>query len=386
MAEDLDQKLESWANINSYSYNLSGLEKMQQLLQAELQALGARVHVQQLEDHSYINDQGLVEKRKLGKMLIATKAKPQAKLKILLGGHMDTVYPPEHHFQACRNLDANTLNGPGVADLKGGLIVMLEALKKFEASELAENLAWTVFINPDEELGSPGSAPILEELARQHDIGLVYEPSLADGSLAYKRMGTGNFTVVLRGKAAHVGRDFKSGRNAVVAVARMAAEMNKLNKDNNIILNVANIISEGPLNVVPDLALLRFNVRIADNKRGDIILKKINKIIEKISKRTGVVAELHGNFNRKAKVPDARLAKLYKLVQDCARKLGLEIKLRDTGGCCDGNNLWEHGLVNVDTLGVRGGNIHSDAEFVLLDSISERVELSYKLLYKLAVR
>jgi len=384
MAEDLSLKLENWANINSYSYNLAGLDQMQRILTTELESLGARVHEQQLDDHSYINNEGWVEKRKLGKMLIATKAKPEAKLKVLLGGHMDTVYPPEHHFQNCRKLDANTLNGPGVADLKGGLIVMLEALRKLEASEHASKIEWTVFINPDEELGSPGSAPILEDLARNHDIGLVYEPSLADGSLAYRRMGTGNFTLVLRGKAAHVGRDFKAGRNAVVAAARMAAEMAKLNKDNNIILNIANIISEGPLNVVPDLALLRFNVRIADNKYENIIHKKIESIISKISRRTGVVAELHGHFNRKAKVPDERLAKLYKLVQDCARELGLEIKLRNTGGCCDGNNLWQHGLVNVDTLGVRGGSIHSDAEFVLLDSIPERIELSYKLLVKLA--
>ncbi len=380
---NLASKLESWANINSYSYNLRGLDQMLLLVQTELELLKAKVHVQDLAEHSYINDQGKLEKRKLGKMLIARKANPEAKLKILLGGHLDTVYPEDHHFQKCRMLDTNTLNGPGVADLKGGLIVMIEALKRLEASEHAGSIDWTVYVNPDEELGSPGSAPVLADLAREHDVGLVYEPSLADGSLAYMRMGTGNFTVLARGKAAHVGRDFKSGRNALVAVSELALELNKINKDNNIILNIGNIISEGPLNVVPDLAVLRFNVRVADRKAEESISRKINELISKLSKKHSVTLELSGHFNRKAKVPDARLANLYKSLQDCAREMGLDIKLRDTGGCCDGNNLWEHGLVNIDTLGVRGGNIHSDAEFVLLDSIEERIELSYRFLCKL---
>ncbi len=377
-------KLETWANINSYSYNLSGLEQILALIQAELEPLKAKIHIQELAQHSYINNQGQIEKRKLGKILIARKANPGAKLKILLGGHMDTVYPEDHHFQKCRMLDANTLNGPGVADLKGGLIVMIEALKRLEASKHAGSIDWTLYVNPDEELGSPGSAEVLADLAREHDFGLVYEPSLADGSLAYKRMGTGNFTVLARGRAAHVGRDFKSGRNALVAVSELALELNKLNKDNNIILNIGNIISEGPLNVVPDLSILRFNVRVADAKAEETVTKKINNLINKIAKKHKLEIELSGNFNRKAKVPDARLEKLYKSLQECAREMGLEIKLRNTGGCCDGNNLWEHGLANIDTLGVRGGSIHSDAEYVLLDSIEERIELSYRFLVKLA--
>ena len=379
----LREKLETWANINSYSYNLNGLEQMLTLIKAELEGLNAQTYIQELADHNYINNQAKLEKRQLGKILIAHKTSPKAKLKILLGGHMDTVYPEDHHFQTCKLLDSNTLNGPGVADLKGGLIVMIEALKRLEASEYAGLIDWTVYVNPDEELGSPGSAEILAELARQHDIGLVYEPSLADGSLAYKRMGTGNFTVVIRGKAAHVGRDFKAGRNALVAASELALELHKFNKDNNIILNIGNIISEGPLNVVPDLALLRFNIRVADRKSEEAITQKLEKLCKKISKKHKTELELSGHFNRKAKVPDQRLEKLYKSLQESARELGLDIKLRDTGGCCDGNNLWEHGLANIDTLGVRGGNIHSDAEFVLLDSIEERIELSYRFLCKL---
>jgi glutamate carboxypeptidase len=261
---------------------------------------------------------------------------------------------------------------------------MIEALKCLEASNHTGSIDWTLYVNPDEELGSPGSAEVLADLAREHDIGLVYEPSLADGSLAYKRMGTGNFTVLARGKAAHVGRDFKSGRNALVAASDLALELNKLNKDNNIILNIGNIICEGPLNVVPDLSILRFNVRVADAKAEESVSKKINNLINKIAKKHKVDINLSGNFNRKAKVPDARLEKLYKSLQECAREMGLDIKLRNTGGCCDGNNLWEHGLANIDTLGVRGGSIHSDAEYVLLDSIEERIELSYRFLVKLA--
>ncbi len=388
-------KLESWANINSYSYNLSGLAQMLTLIESELADLNVKTEILELEPQTYINNQGQIEKRPLGKMLIIRKVNPQATLKVLLGGHMDTVYPPEHSFQSCKQLDSNTLNGPGVADLKGGLLVMIEALKRFEASPHAGKISWTVYVNPDEEIGSVGSAPVLERLAKEHDLGLIYEPSLADGSLAYKRMGTGNFTFVAKGKSAHVGRDFKSGRNSAVAIAELAQALDALNardathqsssaNTSNIIINIGNIICEGPLNVVPDLALLRINIRIADNKSGENIIKQIREIINKLSKKHEVEFDFSGSFNRKAKVPDEKLAKLYKALTDCALELGLDIKLRDTGGCCDGNNLWEHGLANIDTLGVRGGKIHSADEFVLIDSIEERIELSYRFLLKLA--
>ncbi len=385
---NLASKLESWANINSYSYNLEGLAKMLALLKSEFASFKTKLSIEEIElkPEVHINNRGEKEINQLGKMLVVRKINPQAKVKVLLGGHMDTVYPAHHHFQTCKQLDANTLNGPGVADLKGGLIVMIEALKRLEASEHAGSIAWTVYVNPDEEIGSFGSAEIFPQLAKEHDLGLIYEPSLADGSLAYKRMGNANFTFTIHGKASHVGRDFQAGRSAAIASADLALELHALNKkyqDNNIILSVANIICEGPTNVVPALTVLRINIRVPDNKSENIIQEELKTISDKIAAKHEVKISVDGQFTRKAKVPDARLEKLYKSLQDCAREMGLEIKLFNTGGCCDGNNLWEHGLANIDTLGVRGGNIHSDAEFVLLDSIEERVELSYRFLCKL---
>ncbi len=384
---DLVAKIIDWANINSYSYNLSGLAKMLNLIKTEFESF-ANLEIQELDlaAQNYINRQGELEKRPLGRMLIVRKSNPQAQLRVLLGGHMDTVYPPDHSFQRCETLDSKSIRGPGVADLKGGLVVMIEALRRFEASPEASNLAWTVFINPDEELGSPGSAPILARLAKEHDLALVYEPSLADGSLAYRRMGTGNFTILAHGKSSHVGRDFKSGRNALMALAELALILEGLNaENNNIILNVANIISEGPLNVVPDFALLRFNIRLKDNISGDIILTKIHEEILKISKNREVAMKLEGAVTSPAKIPDSRLEALYKSMQDCGRELGLELRLQDTGGCCDGNKLWASGLANIDTLGVRGGQIHSDQEFILVDSIEERIQLSLNFLKKLSL-
>jgi glutamate carboxypeptidase len=295
---------------------------------------------------------------------------------------MDTVYPIDSSFQSCTQIDTNTLNGPGVADLKGGLVVMLKALETLEASPYAENVEWEVFINPDEEIGSPGSQKLFPELAASNDLALIYEPSLSDGSIAYRRKGTGNFTLVVRGKAAHVGREFNEGASAILATAEFINQANGLNSS-SVIINFGKIEGGGPLNVVPDLAILGINIRVEHSEDAARIEKAFHEIINNLNSQKHIEAKLYGSLNRKPKIPNKQLDELYNTIAECAAELGQSIQKKDTGGCCDGNNLWEFGLVNIDTMGVRGGNIHSPQEFVCLDSLVERAKLSALFLMKL---
>ena len=162
-------------------------------------------------------------------------------------------------------LDDNRIQGPGVTDAKGGLLVMLKALEAFERSPWANELGWEALINPDEEIGSPGSKLLLEKAARTNDIGLVFEPSLSDGNLVGSRRGSGNFVVMVKGRAAHAGREPHIGRNAINALAEFVVQLNSLPPGAlGLTLNVGYIEGGGPVNVVPDRAICKFNVRVSN--------------------------------------------------------------------------------------------------------------------------
>src|SRR5262249_39128994 len=152
------------------------------------------------------DDEGREKSRPLGKAL-AFQSPPRAGPRVLLGIHYDTVFGVDHLFQSVTRVDENTLRGPGVCDAKGGLLVLLHALLALERSPVAGSLAWEVLLNPDEEIGSPGSGSLFAAAAKRNDIGLLFEPALPDGSLVASRKGSGNFTFIVHGRAAHAGRD-----------------------------------------------------------------------------------------------------------------------------------------------------------------------------------
>jgi glutamate carboxypeptidase len=375
---------ERWAHINSGSYNLGGLRAMRAALAESFAMLGGEAAVLPLAPITQIDAQGLPVSREMAEALTLRKH-PDAPLQVLLVGHMDTVYGPDHPFQTCTRREGDILNGPGVADLKGGLVVMLHALAALERSPWAGQLGWQVLLNPDEEIGSIASDLLLREAAQGKRLGLVYEPALVDGTLAGARKGSGNFTIVVHGRAAHAGRNPQDGRNAIVALSEITRSVFALNDGRpGLTLNPGKIEGGGALNVVPDLALLRFNIRTGDAADEAWVLTEIEKILTQIRQSHEVTTELHGHFTRAPKPMSPENKAIFDMVLACGAELGLTIGIKSSGGCCDGNNLWRHGLPNVDTLGVRGANIHSADEIVHLDSLVERAQLSALLLIKLA--
>ena len=240
------------AEINSGSSNLAGLNKLAGLMQTEFADLNCEQTTQSVAPKQVINAKGEKVAVPLGPVLRFWK-RPEAPLQILLVGHMDTVFAADHKFQTVKQLSPEILNGPGVADMKGGLAVMLWALKAFEQLPQARNLGWEVILNSDEELGSTGSAPIIEARAKDHDLGFVFEPAMDDeGTLAGQRKGDGSFTLVMRGKAAHAGRHFEQGRNAICKLAEVLGKINALNgQRDGVTINVGHIEGGEAVNVVP---------------------------------------------------------------------------------------------------------------------------------------
>lgn len=383
------QQLTQWSNINSGTSNLAGLKIMSEIIDAEFSSISDFSQRIVLDPTESLSDSGELEIVQYGDLL-QFKKRPNAAVRVLLCGHMDTVFPADHPFQSANFLDANTLHGPGVADMKGGLLVMLHALKAFENHPLSDSIGWEVLINPDEETGSIASAPQLHKSAKEATVGMVFEPSFADGTLAGERKGSGNFSLRVVGKSAHAGREFHKGRNAIALLSRMFSQLDDINHDSttekkNVTLNLGRISGGDALNTVPNLAVGHFNVRVTNQDEKRWVEEKIQSVVNKAMDREGFQVEMFGKFNRVPKVTNPVFEKLCDWLIECGNQLSVPIQFKATGGCCDGNNLNDAGLANIDTLGVRGGNIHTDQEFMLIDSFAERVKLNYLLLEKIAL-
>jgi glutamate carboxypeptidase len=297
---------------------------------------------------------------------------------------MDTVLKPANRPKR-KERSEGRLWGTGAADAKGGLAVMLAALNCIEDSPYAKSLGWEVLIVPDEEIGSPMSKPLLVEAAKYCQIGLVFEPALPDGALVGERPGSGNFVVIVHGRAAHAGREPEAGRNAIDALADLIVSLRSLKTEGGEIrLNVGQIEGGGPVNVVPDFALCRFNLRVRTLGAMKSAEKTITRLTAQAEKIEGISVEVKGGFGRPPKTPDPKTLYLLKHLMAVGRDLDLSLRCRSSGGVCDGNTLSWAGLPNVDSMGPVGDGIHTTQEFVIETSIPERARLIALFLMKLA--
>lgn len=383
--EAMAEQITLWSNINSGSYNVLGLERMAAVLTQAFSELGSEGNVMSLPPLQEIDKTGHTNTLDVGPMLRFWK-RPKAPIQILLTGHMDTVFDVEHTFQTATRLSKEVLNGPGVADMKGGLCVMLHALKIFENSPWAQNLGWEVLINPDEEIGSHSSSPFFEERAKAHQVGLLFEPAMdSEGTLAGERKGSGMFTLVVRGRASHAGRAFDQGRNAITLLASIVGLLDNLNgQREGLTLNIGYIQGGGATNIVPDLAIARIDIRMKHQDDALWLQAEMDKIIAMFSQREGFSVKLHGKFTRIPKILIGKTLALYEMVKEIGAEIGQTISWKPSGGCCDGNNLSAAGLPNIDTLGVCGGDIHSDKEFLRVDKLVDRVKLTTAILIRLS--
>jgi glutamate carboxypeptidase len=262
---------------------------------------------------------------------------------------------------------------------------MLNALLALEQSPHAKNLGWHVLLNPDEEIGSPGSAPLLQQAAASAHLALVFEPAPTPTTLVTRRKGSGNFSVVFRGRAAHAGREIEKGRNAILATARFALDATAaVSAIPEATINVAKIDGGGPANVVPDLAILRFNVRIVTPEQQRQVEARLAELVDAANRQDGITATLHGHFSSPPWVMHDRGLALFEHLRETGREFGLALEPRSSGGASDANKIASTGLPVLDSLGPVGSDLHSDQERVHEPSLVERAKLSASLLHKLA--
>src|SRR5882724_6761415 len=266
--------LVAWCDLNSGSNNFDGLARMALVLQ---DAFGP------LADHCELVPVGDGRRR-----AVVVRRRPAAARQILLSGHYDTVYHSDHPLQQCTQPDGVTLRGPGVADMKGGLVVMLAALKAFEATPDAARLGWQVVIGPDEEIGSADTRPLLEAAARRCQAGLVFEPARENGDVVGSRKAVGRFRISSHGQSAHVANTRHEGRNAIAALLDFLIAIRPLPKERaGLLVNLGRIEGGGATNVVPDHAAAVLDVRVDRQDDAGWIRGRLEKIARTTAAETG---------------------------------------------------------------------------------------------------
>lgn len=377
-------QVERWAAVNSGSRNLEGLKRVAGLLADAFSALPGNISLIGAAPVDAVDSNGRVEPVMHGDHL-RLSVRPDAPVRMLFTGHMDTVFGVDHPFQTLAAMDDGRINGPGTADMKGGLAVMLAALSALEASGGAAGFGYDVIVNSDEEVGSLSSAGLIAELAKGKVAAFTYEPALPDGTLAGARAGSGNFSIIVTGRAAHAGRNPAEGRNAIVAAADLALRLKALTGD-DLSVNPARIDGGGPNNIVPDHAVVRVNFRPMTPEAEAQAAAALDATITAITREHDVSIHRHGGFARPPKPIDPAAERLFGLVRECGDDLGIPVAWKATGGVCDGNNIAACGVPVVDTMGVRGGAIHSSDEFMIPESLPERAMLSALAVARIAKR
>lgn len=374
----------AWAEINTGSWNKAGLDKLAPQLADAFSGLEADIELIETDPFEKVGDNGQVEAFETGPV-IRISSRPSADTQVVMSGHYDTVFPP-NTFEAITDIGDDKYNGPGLADMKGGLSVMLGALQAFEAGPDKDKLGYQIVITPDEETGNFASAPFLTKAAQSGAmIGMTYEPCMDTGAMSGGRKGSAVFDIVLHGRSAHAGRAKEDGRSAVEAAAQMVVRLEQLNgKREGVTFNVGSIDGGSAVNIVPDLAIVRFGARAPDAEAAAWATREVELLLEQARALDGISGHIHGGFYRPPKPRNAAQDALFSAVSETGKAIGLELEFVDTGGVCEGNNIFAAGVPNVDTLGVMGGRIHSDEEYVVMSSFVERAQLSALLLNRIA--
>jgi len=375
---EMVERLADWVGRNTGTWNTAGLEAFAPLLADELRKLDFEVTVVPSAPLD-IPDR---KDARSGPIVFAERrasVEPERAHRFLLMGHFDTVFEPDSAFQHWR-VDPDRpdrANGPGASDMKGGLVVLLYALRALAESGDLARADVAVLLNSDEEMGSLGSRERIEAAARKAEVGLVFEGAREGGELARSRGGAGQFHLDVRGVAAHVASAETEGHSAIVALAKKVIAIESLTDySRGVLLNVGTIEGGTKRNVVPDHASAWIDLRYEEPGQGDEVRAKLEQIAAS-EDVPGTRATLWGRLHRPPKPETPEVDALLWLQQKLARELGFPAPVAlHSASVTDGSLTQAAGLPTVDAMGVRGGEAHSEREFVVLSSLSERATIA----------
>ncbi|GGB21242.1 M20/M25/M40 family metallo-hydrolase [Allosediminivita pacifica] len=360
--------LRPWIETESPTFDAAAVNRMMDLVQHELAALGAIT-------------ERIPGRMGLGDSVRATMPHPRAGERgILLLGHFDTVHPMGTLAKLPFRREGDLCYGPGIMDMKGGNYVYLDALRKMLAAGIETPLPVTVLFTPDEEIGTPSTRELIETEARRHDYALVPEPARPDGGAVIGRYAIARFNLQTRGKPSHAGWQLAEGRSAIAKMARAVDQIEGMTTDDcTFSLGVfhagqwVNCVSS-----VCDAEVLTMA------KTQELLDEGVEKMLSLNDDAAEVVMEVRRGVTRPVWEPDqpGTMAML-SLAQEISGELGFEISGASAGGGSDGNFTGALGIPTLDSIGVRGRDLHTLNEHIFVDSLVERARLAAGLFCRL---
>jgi glutamate carboxypeptidase len=296
----------------------------------------------------------------------------------LLVGHCDTVWPVGTVQQMPVYIDGETLRGPGVLDMKGGLVQMVYALRAVKELGLQPPADCVIVINSDEEIGSPDSTPLIRRLARRAVRAFILEPAFGRaGKLKTARKASGDFTITIKGRAAHAGTNPEEGASAILELSHQIQRLFALNDaSRGITVNVGTIDGGIQPNVIAPEVRATVDVRVP-TKPDAVALEAAIRGLRPVNPQTTIHVE--GGFEHPPMEPLPRNQALWRVARDLGRRLGLELDQAAVGGASDGNTTSQY-TATLDGLGAVGDGAHAAHEQALIPQLVERCALLVLLL------
>jgi glutamate carboxypeptidase len=293
--------------------------------------------------------------------------------RILLVGHTDTVFDPGTAQERPFTIDGSIAKGPGVSDMKGGLLTGMFAVQALRDAGIDAFGHITYVCNPDEEIGSPFSGPVIRQLAADHDVAFVLEGGRENGDIVSARKGITDYTLTVHGRAAHAGVEPERGRSAIAAAADLTTRLRALNgRWPGVTLNVGTIHGGTRTNVVPERCVLELDLRSPVTATLEEAEQEIERICGEPSIPDVTVDVERASWHRPMERTDA-IAALAARAASFASELGVELHDAATGGASDANTIAAVGTPVLDALGPVGGDDHAPGEWIDIESIVPRI-------------
>ena len=363
---DYVEALEQMVNVDCGSYSVAGVNVIADLCEARFLAHGWEVerrHPAPAPDGSAVGD------------LVIGTLRGSGTARVLLVGHMDTVFDDGTAAERPFRIEGDIAYGPGVSDMKGGLLAGFLAVEALLEAGVDGFGTITYVCNPDEEIGSPFSGPVIRELAPQHDAALVLEGARENGDIVSARKGITDYTILVHGRAAHAGVEPEKGRNALLEAAHKIIALQSLNgRWPGVTVNVGVVRGGTRTNVVPERCELHVDLRASALESLQAAEAEIERICAQ-AETPDVTLEVQGSGWHRPMEKKEGGVRLVALAKEVGAELGFEVRDAATGGASDANTTSAAGTPTLDGLGPIGGDDHAPGEWMDLSSVVPRTAL-----------